>query len=126
MRDKIVFFILGVVVATLVYFFHDMNNATAQEKTIVEDLLVTGTLWVKSGNAIVTNGLDTSNAVRLEVDDTGTRIGLINGLTEDGSNAKSTLFLTAETKNNKSSSRIILQGESGQDFWSLYSNKPIQ
>ena len=126
MRDKIVFFIFGVVVATLAYFVHDMNSATAQEKTIVEDLIVTGTLLVKSGNVIVTNGLDVSNAIKLEVDDTGARMGLINGLTEEASNAKSTLFLTAETKNDKSSSRIILQGEAGQDFWSLYSNKPIR
>ena len=56
MKDRILFFVLGAVLATAAYFAGDMDKAGAQEETMVidRDLLIRGELIIEGG--VLING----------------------------------------------------------------------
>lgn len=52
MRDKIVFFILGAVIATIAYLIGDLETLTAEDKNVELDLLHVNRLVVKEGMVV--------------------------------------------------------------------------
>lgn len=131
MRDKIVFFIFGALLATLAYLAGNMNNAKAQDRTIDGDIIidgkltVTGILSVSSGQVFIGNTLDSpENGVTIGVYDEQAQIGIGYGFQRDQLGFKQKSGLTLRADNN--GARITLSGKYGQDTWFLSSNKPVE
>ena len=86
MKERIVFFVLGAVLATLAYFVGDINNIYAQNDTAVfdGDVVVNGSLYVKGGQFTVEHHLPGKkyNVVSIRADENGT---IINQFLEIGS-----------------------------------------
>jgi len=78
MRDRVVFFILGAVLATVAYFVGDMNPISAQSDTKFFDgnVVIDGSLHVKGGKLIVSHALPgrKHNVVSIESGEDGTVI----------------------------------------------------
>ena len=130
MRDKIVFFILGAVLATLAYFAGDMNNAKAEDRTIDGDLIVKGQLTISSGTLLIHNQSAERfpnrpvNAIFMTANDQKAGIGIFNSFQENesGPKAKSELRLQALDKG----AMIQFKGKHGLNSWFLSSNKSVE
>ena len=84
MRDKVVFFILGVLLATIAYFAGDMNRAGARGHfQEFEDVLVKGDLIVSGGRLVIHNdppfSEDIDNYIEFQVDKETSAILMITG-----------------------------------------------
>ena len=130
MREKIVFFILGALLATLAYLAGNMNNAKAEDRTIDGDLIVKGQLTVSGGTLLIHNQSAERfpgrpiNVIFISVDDEKAGIGIFNAFEENelGPKAKSELRLQAFDKG----SIIQFKGRYGLNSWFLSSNKSIE
>lgn len=76
MRDRIVFFILGAVLATIAYLVGDLETLTAEDKVTELDTLRVNRLLVKDG--ITVGGIGKKSIVIL-VDDESAKISLLGG-----------------------------------------------
>ena len=76
MRDKVLFFILGVVLATFVYLAADMANITAKERMGEFELLLADQIIIKD-RLFVHNSMDeNSPAILLSIEDSVARLHL--------------------------------------------------
>lgn len=134
MKDRVVFFILGTIVAILAYFVGDLENTTATNDLQVfdSDVLINGTLTVASGRLQVMDNLDIrkdiselESVVSIATDSEGANILLFNGPhKQELEGFASQLSLYARTMSNgKSFSAIRFKGEYGKDNWMLWSFK---
>jgi len=79
MKDRIVFFVLGAILATIAYFVGDMsNNISAQNEgdfARFDDVIVSDTLWVH-GKIVVQHVLpdNKTNLLIIAADEDGTQI----------------------------------------------------
>ena len=133
MRDKIVFFILGALLATLAYFAGDMNDAKAKDEVVIGDLDVTGNLTlagslrVGGGTILLTNRDDISQRVTITASDKQASIILDNQIDPNTLGSKSALYLSAYTVDGVGvSAADIVFVESGEKKWRLSSDKPIR
>lgn len=137
MRDKIVFFILGALLATLAYFAGDMNNAKAKDEVVIGDLDITGNLTlagslkVGGGTIFLTNTDDISQRVTITADDKQAAIILENQVDPNTLpntvGSKSSLYLSAYTIDEIDVSGAgIVFVEDGEEKWRLSSDKPIR
>ncbi len=131
MRDRIVFFILGAVLATVAYFAGDMNKAGAQddEKVFAGDVIINGSLFVDGGKIMlhdhfdVQEGVDELSYVSITVDKEGANLSLNKGpLDVDTLSFSSSIQLsTQQMDEGHHVSSITLQGEYGKDRVTLWS-----
>ena len=116
MRDKMVFFTLGVLLATFAYFMGDLSNISALEDPTFEKLTV-DSLVAKT--IVVTEDADKS-LVGIMVKD---NIPSINMVHRDGIVENSAIMLTAvsdtDLSNVGSSSIIRLSGKNGKPAYLL-------
>ena len=137
MKDRIVFFILGAVLATLAYFAGDMNTADSQvvngvhkgDLTIDGELNISGTVTVGGGRLTVMylddDYIDSLirnqkpviiNGIHLNVSEKNAAITAAYGLKTDKS-VVSEVFLVAGEDETGGVSGIALTGKVGKDTW---------
>ena len=133
MRDRIVFFILGALLATLAYFAGDMNNAKAKDEVVTEDLNVlgdlhlAGRLMVGGGEIVLTNGRDVSRRVTISASDRQAAILLENQIDPNTLGSKSALYLSAYTIDEIGVNRAdIVFVETGEEKWRLSSDQLVR
>ena len=106
MRDRIVFFILGAVLATVAYFVGDMNKAGAQdgETTFDGNVLINGTLIVAGGSIqiqdnphLMKNVDELESLISIVADHDGAAIALYNGPSNETDEYASNIVITART-----------------------------
>ena len=107
MRDRIVFFILGAVLATVAYFAGDMDKAGAQDglKILNGDVLINGQLIVAGGMINVQDNLQlktpidqVKGVVSITADSKGGTIKIFNGTRDKVTgHYPSNLTITAQT-----------------------------
>ena len=129
MRDKVVFFILGALLATIAYFAGDMNKAGARDHLQeFEDVLVKGDLIVSGGRLVIHNdppfSKDIGNYIEFQVDEEASAIIMITGkgqepgdMTASSVSIKSTMMADL-----KPVAGIQLTGDYGQEgviIWSF-------
>lgn len=137
MKDRIVFFVLGAVLATVAYFAGDMDKAGAQEdvKVFDGDVIINGLLSVNSGKmAIKYDPLNLSEAdkipsaiVFLSNEDI-TAIELINGPRNNRRGkfpSKMVLMAATEDSGTEHYSAISLSGNYNEDFHMLTSDSGL-
>ncbi len=133
MKDRIVFFVLGAVVATVAYFAGDMDRADAQgrDRFFGGDVFIKGRLTVSSGEFFVTyDPRDTHDMAKIDSsvgiiagEDSASILlnkGPYNSLTEK---FPASLILTInETNESKVYSIISLAGDYDRDIYHISSN----
>ena len=137
MKDRIVFFVLGVVLATVAYFVGDMDKADAQSGTKVFEgnVLIKGQLTVNSGRAIIKYdpfNLDdpakTLSSITFLSDTKGASILLTNGPQNRRGEKPSTVMLSATKHEEKGDDYafISLTGRYGRDHHAVLSGMGLQ
>jgi hypothetical protein len=130
MKDRIVFFVLGAVLATVAYFAGDMDKAKAQGPEIFEgDVVIKGGLLVAGGKLIVIEnpflikGADeVESAVSINADEDSASLALYyNGPVNIGKSASSVELIATNISDGSYVSSIRLSGEYEKDVWSLLS-----
>ena len=120
MRDRIVFFILGAVLATVAYFAGDMDKAGAQGdlEFIDKNVLISGDLIVAGGLISVINEPhlkmpdQIEGSVNIMAGSEGGSIKIFNGTPDSTGTYPSNILITAHTKDDGDHvSAVILHSE---------------
>ena len=129
MRDKVVFFILGALLATIAYFAEDMNKAGARDYfQEFEDVVVKGDLIVSGGRLVIHDdppfSKDIDNYIEFQVDEEASAIIMITGKGQGPGDmtASSVSIKTTNGDEVKPVAGIQLTGDYGQEgviFWSF-------
>jgi hypothetical protein len=128
MRDKVVFFILGALLATIAYFAGDMNKAGARDHfQEFEDVLVKGDLIVSGGRLVIHNDSpfseDIDNYIEFQVNKEASAILMITGKGQDPGDmtASSVSIKTTMMADLKPVAGIQLTGDYGEEGVILWS-----
>ena len=128
MKDKVVFFILGALLATIAYFAGDMNKAGARGHfQEFEDVLVKGDLIVSGGRLVIHNdppfSEDIDNYIEFQVDKEASAILMITGKGQNPGDitASSVSIKTTMMANLKPVAAIQLTGDYGEEGVILWS-----
>ena len=130
MRNKIVFFILGAILATIAYHIGDMEKVDADSPTVFQDVWIKGDLVVSGGAIIVEDVLDSEqypkSSIQLRVSEGNAGISIVNSRSEiPETPAASGLVLMANTGDDgESYSAINLSGNHDKNSWNLWSFEP--
>ena len=118
MREKIVFFILGAVLATLAYFAGDMNDISALEEPAVLDKLTVDTLVAKK--IIINKEGPDKSSIGMFIMDNKPYIYLDN---RDGIKVNSRITMSAysdkDTLLGSGGSSIILSGKNDRSEYTI-------
>ena len=134
MKDRIVFFVLGAVLATVAFFVGDMDKATAQDSTriIEEDVIIKGKLTVAGGEllikynpTLVKKDHELDSSISILTTDRAASIMLQNGpINRRTRKHKSSLTIIAlDMDNGEGRSVIELAGKYEKDKVSIWSNR---
>lgn len=123
MRDRIVFFILGALLATIAYFAGNIENLDADNE--IKEILECDTLIVRD-RIIVTIGDDIQRESFIHISVVGGRptIHMVNNI--EGYDTSSIHLIAREkTEQVPPHSAITLSGKQSKNFWQLTSFEPL-
>lgn len=129
-KDRILFFVIGALLATIAYIAGDADNSVnADSPTIFdENVWIKGTLLVSGGSIILEedSNNDRKSYIDLHVEEGLSLMHLVHGPSKNPEThpAASDILLVAHDGVEFPSSSITLSGKNGKDKWNIWSFLP--